>query len=89
MARDVFDPGPDGLYLFAPRDANGAPAYSNTHSAADVVYPVPGAAPLTRTTTVQRDASGRKHAIRIWAPDIPTVPLPVLRAKLAEYLASE
>lgn len=89
MLNDVLDPGPDGLYVYAPRDINGAPAYSNTHTPADVVYPVPGAAPMVRETYIKRMPDGSQHPMKVWAPDIPTVALDVLRTKLAEYLASE
>ncbi|WP_404784204.1 hypothetical protein [Streptomyces pristinaespiralis] len=51
MAHDLLDPGPDyngrPAYLNWPRNTNGEPCFSDTHSAADVVFP-PGSTPAAR-----------------------------------------
>jgi hypothetical protein len=82
---DAFDPGPAGQFIHAPRDANGAPCYSDTHSADDVFYPMTGNAPMIRKRYTTRSGA----VIRIGAPDVPTVPLDVLRPLLAAWVAEQ
>lgn len=54
--------------------------------AADVVYPTPGGAPMVRSGEyTKRMPDGIRHVNRVWAPDVPTVPLDVLRVKLSEW----
>ncbi|PBC82970.1 hypothetical protein SAMN05216511_4313 [Streptomyces sp. KS_16] len=85
MAHDLLDPGPDHngrpAYLVWPRDANGAPCFTDTHTSADVVFPQPGAAPVTRGTVRQRgtlvDLTHRDADGKPLIP--PTIPLDVLR----------
>jgi hypothetical protein len=81
---DAFEPGPDGYYIHAPRNAAGEPCYSDTHSAADVVYPMEGIAPMLLVTTRLRG-----QLIRLDAPDVPTVPLDVLRPLLSQWVAEQ
>ncbi|MDH6214675.1 hypothetical protein M2283_001958 [Streptomyces pseudovenezuelae] len=91
MAHDLLDPGPDyngqRAYLIWPRDANGAPCFADTHTAADVVFPQPGAALVIRGTVRQRgilvdlthyDATGNPLVP-------PTIPLGVLRQMWTDH----
>ena len=85
MAHDLLDPGPDfngqPAYLGWPRDANGAPCFADTHSPADVVFPQPGASPVTRGTVRMRNTLiDLTHYDAAGNPLVPpTIPLDVLR----------
>lgn len=91
MPVDMLDPGPDydgtPAYLAWPRDANGSPASSDTHQPAEVVFPQPGGAPVSRGTVRHgdrlidltiRDAQG--NPLRP-----PTIPLEVVRQLWAAH----
>lgn len=92
MPADALSPGPNGTYPWFPRDASGAPAWSDTHSPTDVVHPTLGGTPILRgprhrTVPRLRYWQGVIDAIHTQPPsyeglEIPTVPVAELRAEL-------
>ena len=96
MAHDLLDPGPDyngqPAYLAWPRDANGAPCFADTHGPADVVFPQPDAAPVTRGT-IRQGIGYRENVLVDLTPygadgkplAPPTIPLDVLRQMWTDH----
>ena len=60
MARDAFEPGPDGTYPAFPRDAQGRPLWSDSPETDGVA--VDGVAPMPRGIRYERTPDGRRVA---------------------------
>lgn len=104
MVKDLCDPGPDfngqPAYLNWPRNADGEPCFSDTHSAADVVFPQAGSQPAPRNKFDRRrnpQHDGGPFGEPEWRLDLthrgpngspispPVIPLDVLRVMHANY----
>ncbi|MGA5434806.1 hypothetical protein ACPCIZ_22780 [Streptomyces cellulosae] len=103
MARDLLDPGPDyngqPAFLNWPRNAQGEPCFSDTHTSADVVFPQPGSPPGPRGVSAVPNPAWRSSPFgeRFLYTDMtlrgsegnpyvpPTIPLDECRRLYAEY----